>query len=76
MIIKVGDIIRITKGKGHLYEVTAVCLGGTRNEDLVELMSLTEEPGSDSGGTVRGTTIVPLPIIQRCFEYLYRRAAL
>ena len=47
IIIKPGDIIKlpITSEKTREWEVSCVCLGSTRQEDLIGIRALDKKPG-------------------------------
>jgi hypothetical protein len=72
--MQVHDMILWTDvpfGHNRLWLVKSVCLGGMHTESLVELQSLTEQPGTDTEGRKHGTTWVPEPLL-RSVE-IYRR---
>jgi hypothetical protein len=67
-IMVVGDIVILTNkesGKwNRFYEIKSICYGVAGQEDLIELKSLTESPGVDSGGNAHLTTWVPEPLVR------------
>lgn len=68
---KPGDIIfwRDEKfGHNRFWEIQGIHLGGEGCESLVEIKSLTEQPGSAHGARI-GRTYVPEPMIRNLPTY-------
>lgn len=67
-----GDIIVFSParvGAARFYKVLGVFLGAEGQESLVELVSMTERPGSVPGKQTMHTTFVPEPLLRNCTVY-------
>lgn len=69
--MKPGDIVVLHSGIGslpHIWVIEGVYLGALKQENLVEVRSLTESPGS-AGNKVYPTTVVPMAFLDRAAIY-------
>jgi len=57
-------------GCHRFWEVQSVCLGGLGQEDVIELLNLTEKPAfHPSENVVLKTTFVPEPLLRGALIY-------
>jgi len=72
--MRIGDFVAAMDkktGRNRFWEVRAVRMGTCGHENLVELKSLTEDYGTDTGGKKHRTTWVPEPLLRDMA--IYRR---
>jgi len=70
--MKVHDIVVYFDeqfGHNRFWKIISVCLGGTKQEGLIELQSLSETPGIDTEGNYHKTTLVPEVLLRNMKIY-------
>lgn len=73
--MRVGDLLYVPGGRGfhHFYQVRGVHLAGEKTVGLIEIMPLTEKPGTD-GAKRYETMFVPEPMVRHFATYTQVRA--